>query len=138
MRALFLTLPLVTHCLSCAGHTSNRPVSPANGSPLTGNVPTAPELGSLDSLLPLAGPDSQLVAADVAAERRQAADSAADEAVLEELADARPDSAADDHSGDDEPEAEPGGANGEAVTWDIDVATYNHHNRVQYYLDFFR
>src|SRR6478672_12125472 len=137
MRALFLTLPLVTLCLSCAGHTSNRPVSPANGSPLTGNVPAAPELGSLDSLLPLAGPDSQLVAADVAAERRQAADSAADEAVLEELADARPDSAAE--TAGEEDEAQPGGANAAAaVTWDIDVATYNSHDRVQYYLDFFQ
>jgi membrane-bound lytic murein transglycosylase D len=140
MRSMLLILPFAAFTLGCAGHAGNRPVSPAGGSPLTGNsVPTAPTLGDLDSLLTFAsGPDSQLVAADVAAERRQAADSAADEAVLEELADARPDSAADDHSGDDEPEAEPGGANGEAVTWDIDVATYNHHNRVQYYLDFFR
>jgi len=140
MRSVLLILPFAAFTLGCAGHAGNRPVSPAAGSPLTGNsVPTAPTLGDLDSLLTFAsGPDSQLVAADVAAERRQAADSAADEAVLEELADARPDSAADDRSGDDEPEAEPGGANGEAVTWDIDVATYHHHNRVQYYLDFFR
>jgi membrane-bound lytic murein transglycosylase D len=79
-----------------------------------------------------------LVAADVDAERRQAADSAADEAVLEELADARPDSAAEDRGVEDESEAVPGGANGEAVTWDIDVATYNRHDRVQYYLDFFQ
>jgi membrane-bound lytic murein transglycosylase D len=136
MRALLLTLPLAAVCLSCAGHNSNRPVSPA-GSPLTGNMLPAPELGELDSLLPLAGPDSQLVAADVAAERRQAADSAADEAVLEELADARPDSAAE--TAGEEDEAQPGGANAAAaVTWDIDVATYNSHDRVQYYLDFFQ
>ncbi len=141
MRSVLLTLPLAAFAIGCAGHASNRPVSPSTtGSPLTGNsVPPAPAFGDLDSLLPLAsGPDSQLVAADVDAERRQAADSAADEAVLEELADAHPDSAVEDRSVEDESEAEPGGANGEAVTWDIDVATYNRHDRVQYYLDFFQ
>jgi peptidoglycan lytic transglycosylase D len=143
MRSRLLTLPFVALVLGCAGHGSNRAVSPAvTGSPLTGNsVSAAPELAELDSLLPLAsGPDSQQVVADVAAERRQAADSAADEAALEELADARPDSAQEDRSGEEEPEAETGGANaaGEAVTWDIDVATYNRHDRVQYYLDFFQ
>src|SRR3954462_1180340 len=109
MRAVLLTLPLAALILGCAGHTSNRPVAPSGGSPLTGTaVPPAPDLAGLDSLLPLAsGADSQLVAADVAAERRQAADSAADEAVLEELADARPDSAAD-RSGDEESDAQPG------------------------------
>jgi membrane-bound lytic murein transglycosylase D len=141
MRSVLLTLPLAAFALGCAGHASNRPISPATtGSPLTGNtVPAAPAVGDLDSLLPLAsGPDSQLVAADVDAERRQAADSAADEAVLEELADARPDSAAEERGAEEESEAEPGGANGEVVTWDIDVATYNRHDRVQYYLDFFQ
>ena len=143
MRSRLLTLPFVALVLGCAGNASNRPVSPAvTGSPLTGNsVSSAPELADFDSLLPLAsGPDSQLVAADVAAERRQAADSAADEAALEELADARPDSAHEDRGAEEESEAETGGANaaGEAVTWDIDVATYNRHDRVQYYLDFFQ
>lgn len=141
MRSVLLTLPLAAIALGCAGHASNRPISPSTiGSPLTGNnVPPAPAFGGLDSLLPLAsGADSQLVAADVDAERRQAADSAADEAVLEELADAHPDSAVEDRTVEDESEAEPGGANGEAVTWDIDVATYNRHDRVQYYLDFFQ
>jgi membrane-bound lytic murein transglycosylase D len=143
MRSVLLTLPLAAMILGCAGHASNRPVVPSGGSPLTGtSVPVAPELAGLDSLLPLAsGPDSQLVAADVAAERRQAADSAADEAVLEELADARPDSSAEDRSADEEADAQPGGANAasaDAVTWDIDVATYNRHDRVKYYLDFFQ
>src|SRR3954466_14719227 len=158
MRSFLLTLPLAALILGCAGHASNRPVAPSGGSPLTGTaVPSAPELAGLDSLLPLAsGPDSQLVAADVAAERRQAADSAADEAVLEELADprprspagerraaeaARPESAPEDRSADEESDAQPGGANAaaaDAVTWDIDVATYNRHDRVKYYLDFFQ
>jgi hypothetical protein len=81
--------------------------------------------------------DSALLVADFDDERRQAADSAADEAVLEELADAHPEDESDD---DEAAESVPGGANAvaDAVTWDIDVATYNSHDRVQYYLDFFQ
>jgi membrane-bound lytic murein transglycosylase D len=79
--------------------------------------------------------DSALVAADFAAEGRLAADSAADEAVLEELATAHPEGDESEGTGDAE-----GGANAltDAVTWDIDVETYNSHDRVQYYLDFFQ
>jgi membrane-bound lytic murein transglycosylase D len=68
-------------------------------------------------------------------DRREAADSAADEAVLEELAEAHPDETSEEGTGE-AIESDPGGAN--AVTWDIDVATYNRHDRVQYYLDFFQ
>ena len=57
---------------------------------------------------------------------RLAADSAADEAVLEALDEARP-------SDDDADELAP-----TPVSWDIDVDTYNSHDRVQYYLDFFQ
>jgi membrane-bound lytic murein transglycosylase D len=64
---------------------------------------------------------------EFAAERRIAADSVAAEAVLEELEDAAP---ADEEAGD---EAAP-----TPVKWDIDVATYTSHDRVQYYLDFFQ
>ena len=69
MRSVLLILPFAAFTLGCAGHAGNRAVSPIGGSPLTGNsVPTAPALGDLDSLLTFAsGPDSQLVAADVAA-----------------------------------------------------------------------
>jgi membrane-bound lytic murein transglycosylase D len=85
--------------------------------------------------------DSVLLAADFAAENRLAADSAADEAALEELAEARPDGGNTGDSASAE-HAEPveGGANAlaNAVTWDIDVETYNSHDRVQYYLDFFQ
>jgi membrane-bound lytic murein transglycosylase D len=82
--------------------------------------------------------DSALVAADLAAEGRLAADSAADEAVLEELATAHPEGDEPDSGGDVVTEG--GGANAlaDAVTWDIDVATYNSHDRVRYYLDFFQ
>lgn len=86
--------------------------------------------------------DSALLVADTVAELKVAADSAADEAVLEELAQARPEG--------DEAEEKTGGAGPEAVvpseaeelaaavTWDIDVETFNSHTRVQYYLDFFQ
>jgi membrane-bound lytic murein transglycosylase D len=81
--------------------------------------------------LPLAA-----IAIDVDSLARQMAarDSAADAAALDALAGARPDTA--------EP-AEPahgGGANDleVAASWDIDVATYASHERVQYYLDFFQ
>ena len=62
------------------------------------------------------------IEAEIAAELETAADSVADEEALEELASAGPD------SGEDEPVG---------TTWDIDVATYNNHDRVQHYLDFF-
>jgi peptidoglycan lytic transglycosylase D len=92
-------------------------------------------------LPPAPSVDSELVAAESAAEGRIAADSAADEAVLEELATAHPEGdEAEAKSGDEVAETIPGGANAlaEAVTWDIDVETYNSHDRVQYYLDFFQ
>ncbi|HXI19908.1 MAG TPA: LysM peptidoglycan-binding domain-containing protein, partial [Gemmatimonadales bacterium] len=68
-----------------------------------------------------------------------AADSVADALVLDQLATAHPvqDSGADDS--DTDPAA--GGANSAStgeVTYDIDVATYGQHARVQYYLDFFQ
>jgi membrane-bound lytic murein transglycosylase D len=83
--------------------------------------------------------DSILVAADSAAEGRLAADSAADEAVLEELATAHPEAEVAEDSASDGSDV-PGGANAlaSAVTWDIDVETFNSHDRVQYYLDFFQ
>jgi hypothetical protein len=95
----------------------------------------AGSLGQRVNLPPAPVIDSELVAADFAAEGRLAADSAADEAVLEELATAHPD--ADEPENKSEEGAE-GGANAiaDAVTWDIDVATYNSHDRVQYYLVF--
>ncbi|HKH84446.1 MAG TPA: transglycosylase SLT domain-containing protein, partial [Gemmatimonadales bacterium] len=82
-----------------------------------------------------------LLAADTAAELQVAADSAADEAVLEELADARPASESPEETGaGTHVEGIPGGteALASAVTWDIDVETFNSHDRVQYYLDFFQ
>jgi membrane-bound lytic murein transglycosylase D len=72
------------------------------------------------------------LAAELAAEMRQAADSAADQAVLDALAEAQP-----TEGGSGEIEGNDTKALANAVTWDIDVQTYNSHHRVQWYLDFF-
>jgi membrane-bound lytic murein transglycosylase D len=105
--------------------TSSKPSqsSPTSRSaiPLAAELPPAPEL---DSIIP---PE------ELAAEYRLAADSAADEAVLEELADATPTG-----PGESEIEGDDSKALASAVTWDIDVATYNSHDRVRWYLDFFQ
>jgi membrane-bound lytic murein transglycosylase D len=144
MRHVWIILA-IAWMTGCSVQSSTAPVSPTlSGSPLTGNAPGyPPSFGSLlDSLglPPTSGMDSALGVADFDAERKQAADSAADEAVLEELAEARPAGDPEDHAADETTEAGPGGANAlaDAVTWDIDVATYNSHDRVQYYLDFFQ
>ena len=63
------------------------------------------------------------IEAEIAAELETAADSVADEEALEELASELP------PSGEEETPV--------GTTWDIDVETYNDHDRVQHYLDFF-
>jgi peptidoglycan lytic transglycosylase D len=126
----------------CGGPRGGSPSSPAPaGSPLT-NVDqatrrTTDSISNQLDLPPAPVMDSALAAAESAAEGRLAADSAADEAVLEELATAHPAAEEPEPNGDDAGE---GGASAlaDAVTWDIDVATYNSHDRVQYYLDFFQ
>ncbi|MDQ3208196.1 MAG: hypothetical protein M3Q37_06270, partial [Gemmatimonadota bacterium] len=86
--------------------------------------------------------DSALLVADTLAELKVAADSIADEAVLEELADAHPEGDdAEVKAGDARAAAVVPGGDEElaaAVTWDIDVETFNSHDRVRYYLDFFQ
>jgi membrane-bound lytic murein transglycosylase D len=77
--------------------------------------------------------DTLIPTTELAAELRIAADSAADEAVLDELADSDPSSDA----GSSEPSAD-SETLAEAVTWDIDVETFNSHDRVQWYLNFFK
>jgi membrane-bound lytic murein transglycosylase D len=124
---------------ACGGRGPATTTSPASASPLTVNSTSPVGLGDSAALeLPEAAIDPVLLAADTAAELQVAADSAADEAVLEELADAHP--RGEDNAVDDtKPETIPGGAEAlaNAVTWDIDVETFNNHARVQYYLDFF-
>lgn len=76
--------------------------------------------------------DTALPVEEVAAELQLAADSAADAAVLEALE-------ASTAGGEDADDAATGGANAvDAVTWDIDVASFTNHDRVQYFLDFFQ
>jgi membrane-bound lytic murein transglycosylase D len=115
-------------------------------------APTAPPVVAAAEPQPVAptAPDPELVPApladsvldrELAEELRIASDSAADEAVLETLADLHTDSA--DHEDAPLPDvgSGPGGAKAltnAAATFDIDVERFNSHNRVQYYLDFFR
>ncbi len=133
MRRLLVILLLAVS--GCGGHRSPTPAPSLPGSPLTGGPPSV--MTPADSIL--LGTGDSVVAADIVAEQREAADSAADEAVLEELADAHPEGDPEDANVEETEDAVPGGAAavGEAVTWDIDVETYNSHDRVKYYLDFF-
>ena len=119
---------------ACGGQPAPAPAPPPASSPLVGGGQTYTPADSNEAP-PV---DPALVAADTVAELRVAADSAEDEAVLEELADAHPDDSAE--VGEPTPEAIPGGAEAlaNAVSWDIDVETFNSHARVQYYLDFFQ
>ena len=105
------------------------PAAQANGDSV------APEeaVAGADDIPPAPFLDSLIPAGELAAELRLAADSAADEAVLEALAQAHPevpDEGAEIAGNDTK-------ALANAVTWDIDVETYNSHARVRYYLDFF-
>ena len=129
---------------ACGGRGSTPPVSPTStASPLTGGFGPGPgestshALPDSSDVAQVPPVDPALLAADTAAELQVAADSLADEVVLEELADAHP---ADDTEsvgrGQPEPVAAEELAN--AVTWDIDVETFNSHARVKYYLDFFQ
>ncbi len=124
--------------LACGGSKQPSPQGPPTPEPGSGTqeqhaqsapdnpfeLPPAPEF---DSLIP---------AEELAAETREAADSAADEAVLEALAEAQP---TDEEAGKSDAVIEGNAtkALANAVTWDIDVETYNSHQRVQWYLEFF-
>jgi membrane-bound lytic murein transglycosylase D len=127
-------LLLLALLLGCGGSRQ-----PSSTNPAPESAATSPERhadGTL-ALPPAPRLDTLIPPEELAAETRQAADSAADEEVLEALADAEPTEeeakgAGTDIAGaDDEKLAE-------AVTWDIDVETYNSHHRVQWYLDFFQ
>ena len=123
----------------CGGGRGPVPaVTPTAGnSPLIGQIPQAYTSADTNQAPPS---DPALVAADTVAELRVAADSAKDEAVLEELADAHPTEDPENVAGTPTPETIPGGTDAlaNAVSWDIDVETFNSHARVQYYLDFFQ
>jgi peptidoglycan lytic transglycosylase D len=133
--------------IGCGGPGSAPQVTPASSpSPLTGSPASIPgsasDIASDADDLVQSSADSALLVADTVAELKVAADSAADEAVLEELAEARPEGdEAEEKTGEALTEAVvPGKAEelADAVTWDIDVETFNSHARVEYYLDFFQ
>ena len=135
-------LILLLSLVACGGHKApDSPPAPESGS-ATASAPSsrkpkpAPktDTATAEHLLPPAPElDSSIPPEELAAELRLAADSAADEAVLEELADATPSGPGEAEIEGDDTKALAG-----AVTWDIDVATYNSHNRVRWYLDFFQ
>lgn len=127
-------LLLLALLLGCGGSRQ-----PSSTNPAPESAATSPERhadGAL-ALPPAPRLDTLIPPEELAAETRQAADSAADEEVLEALADAEPTEEEAEGAG-----TEIAGANdeklAEAVTWDIDVETYNSHHRVQWYLDFFQ
>jgi membrane-bound lytic murein transglycosylase D len=134
-------------CLfACSGGKSPAPVTPKQSSRRP--APSAPVAVAKDTAA--ANRDTTTIPphlADSAAAaslpdsvvERLAADSAADVNMLEALAAASPDTG-DSSVGATGEAGSHGGANEleNAVTWDIDVETYNSHTRVQYYLDFFQ
>ncbi len=134
-----LTFALVL-LLACGGRTSTPRPQPLTSNPFQTQSPSSTDSTEAGDIPVTPVIDEALLAADTAAELQVAADSAADEAVLEELAEAHPKADEEESAGDDRPDDIPGGATAlaDAVTWDIDVETFNSHARVQYYLDFFQ
>jgi len=124
-RFRFLTLLVLVACGgSKQPKTSPEPEALPEDAVAEEDVGPLPPAPYLDTLIPTA---------ELAAELRLAADSAADEAVLEELAESRP---SDGTNGDaPDPDAT---ELANAVTWDIDVETFNSHSRVQWYLRFYQ
>jgi membrane-bound lytic murein transglycosylase D len=135
-------LVLVSICAvaACAGRQVVPRPAPQNPAPVASReLPpersdTIPMSLGRDSSEQPAPADSVLPAAEEIAERQAAADSAADAEILDQLEKttaAVPESVSTG--------VEHGGANAVAgVTWDIDVATFTNHDRVQYFLDFFQ
>ncbi len=130
---------------ACGGHGQTAPVSPektGQAASRTKLVPPPASAPSAASTLPPAPVADSVLDRELLEELRLAQDSAADEAVLEKLAEARPDSNDSDVPlPDDALPSGPTGARaltGSGVTFDIEVEKFNSHDRVQYYLDFFR
>jgi peptidoglycan lytic transglycosylase D len=134
--SLWALLGLVS---ACAGHGGNQ-AGPVPVAVAADSAPTDSATASSTARADSAGDDSAgIVLQAPQVDSAVAADSAADAVVLDQLATAHPaqDSGADESDSD----PAPGGANSAStgeVTYDIDVATYGQHARVQYYLDFFQ
>ena len=131
-------LLLLALLIACGG--SKQATPPGTPEPKRSTADKSPQqYADADSLAlpPAPDVDTLIPPEELAAELHEAADSAADEEVLDALADAEPTeeeaaSANGSIAGDD------GEKLAEAVTWDIDVETYNSHHRVQWYLSFFQ
>jgi membrane-bound lytic murein transglycosylase D len=131
-------LVLLTLLIACGGSRQSTPpeMPEPEHSRADDSVRQYAEADSF-ALPPAPDVDTLIPPEELAAELHEAADSAADEEVLDALADAEPteEEAKDADAtiaGDD------GKKLAEAVTWDIDVETYNSHHRVQWYLSFFQ
>jgi len=129
-------LAFVLGLAACSGHGASSPAAPQ---PQVAAAPPSDSGRSHPSstAAPTTTAQAQGVAArvDSASARRAAEDSAADEEILDRLAVAHPEGT------DTLAEAEeiaPMGPKAAPATWDINVASYNAHARVQYYLDFFQ
>ena len=97
---------------------------------------SSPAQRSATAIVPAPHVDTRIdehIDREVAEELSVAADSAADAEMLERLDASRP-AVRDDSAAPDAAVHAPGGG----VTWDIDVASFNSHDRVQYYLDLFQ
>ena len=135
-----LVIALATFA-ACGGHPPS-PIGPApSPAPVVATAePSAPPSEPDSSLVPVPVADSVLDL-ELAEELRIASDSAADEAILDKLAELHVDSTDHDELPSAGTSSGPGGAKAltnAAVTFDIDVERFNSHDRVQYYLDFFR
>jgi membrane-bound lytic murein transglycosylase D len=128
-RVPLVAILLAAACAPAARTSSDNFPAPAPTEESSANAgtqsPSASTPARVATQLP-PRPSEQKLDAEVEADIAAAADSAADAEALEQLATARPAAADDDASG--------GTA---SVTWDIDVTSFNNHDRVQYYLDFF-
>ena len=134
MKPLFplLSLILLAGCSTAGSRSAPEQPKPAPGTTETAStLPQSPSSSSAaGDTVPAPSADTSLPLSEELDELQQAADSAADAEVLEELESTVADSNAADPEGAD--------AVVEAATWDIDVATFTNHDRVQYFLDFFQ
>jgi membrane-bound lytic murein transglycosylase D len=129
---LFLVLATLAACGGSRGSTAGVPDPQSDQVEAEALPEDALAEDDVDLLPPAPFLDTLIPTPELAAELRLAADSVADEAGLEELAEA--------HPTDDSVSAQPANTAelANAVTWDIDVETFNSHDRVQWYLDFFQ
>jgi membrane-bound lytic murein transglycosylase D len=121
----------------CSQGPRQAPVTPRQESGTAQSAPptpVAPEPAPLpaDSATAIASSDTSLPLSEEIEELQHAADSAADAEVLEELEN----TVVEDY--DSSATVAEDSVTVEAVTWDIDVATFTSHGRVQYFLDFFQ